>query len=134
MKMTIPIAPTGQARARATVRGGHARVYKGTKQRANEDAIIGLLAPHAPETPLAGPVELIVTAWMPIPASKTKRFRADAIAQIERPTNKPDLDNIVKNIKDCLTVLQFWGDDRQVVRIVAEKRYSAEPRWEIEIC
>ncbi len=133
ISITIPIIPTGQARARATIRGGHANVYKSGQQRSNENAIMAFLAQHAPSTPMTGPVSLYVHAFLPIPKSKPKRWREDAISGVERPTVKPDIDNICKNIKDCLTMLRFWDDDRQVVRLVGEKKYSDSPRWEIKI-
>jgi Holliday junction resolvase RusA-like endonuclease len=48
---------------------------------------------------------------------------------------KPDLDNLLKQIKDCLTQMQFWTDDKLVVGYLpgVGKYYSDRPRWEIEI-
>lgn len=133
MKITIPIIPTGQARARATVRNGHAMVYKGKKQFHAENALMAFLAQHAPQEPLLGPVSLTFTAYMPIPASRPKSWKEGARSGQYRPCVTPDLDNIAKNLKDCLTTMRFWEDDRQVVDLVARKYYSDSPRWEIEI-
>lgn len=44
---------------------------------------------------------------------------------------KPDLDNLAKQLKDAMTRMRFWEDDRQIVRLVCEKRYSETPCWEI---
>lgn len=44
----------------------------------------------------------------------------------------PDLDNLIKAISDGLNGLA-WEDDRQVVRIEAERRQDKEERAEIEI-
>ncbi|WP_233212337.1 RusA family crossover junction endodeoxyribonuclease [Collimonas sp. PA-H2] len=75
-------------------------------------------------SPLAGPVELYVILYMQIPASYSKTKRANAISGDLRPTGKPDLDNVVKGIKDACSNI-VWGDDSQVVRIVASKHYAA---------
>jgi len=41
------------------------------------------------------------------------------------------LDNLTKQLKDAMTRLQFWHDDRQVVRLACEKRYGETGRWEV---
>jgi Holliday junction resolvase RusA-like endonuclease len=133
MKLTIPIIPTGQARARATVRNGHAMVYKGKKQLHAENALMAFLAQHAPAEPITGPVSLTFTAHMPIPTSRPKSWKEGARNGAHRPCGKPDLDNVAKHLKDCLTTMRFWEDDRQVVDLTAKKVYSDLPRWEIEI-
>lgn len=47
---------------------------------------------------------------------------------------KPDLDNYVKAVYDSISDSGVvWKDDGQVVSSVAEKRYSRNPRIEIEI-
>jgi Holliday junction resolvase RusA-like endonuclease len=40
-------------------------------------------------------------------------------------TMRPDLDNLVKSVKDALTGV-IWKDDAQIIRLVAEKRYGRE--------
>ena len=42
------------------------------------------------------------------------------------PTKRPDIDNVVKCIMDSLNKLAY-KDDAQVVALVAEKCYGAEP-------
>jgi Holliday junction resolvase RusA-like endonuclease len=82
-----------------------------------------------------GPLVLGVKAFLPVPKSKPKKFRAAALAGSIRPTVKPDLDNLLKNIKDCMTSMNFWNDDRQVVQYLpgTGKYYGLSPRWEIEL-
>ena len=84
---------------------------------------------------MIGPVFLGVRAYLPIPSSKPKKWKASALAGEIRPTIKPDLDNLLKHLKDCLTTMRFWEDDRQVVEYLpgTGKYYSDSPRWEIEI-
>jgi len=40
-------------------------------------------------------------------------------------TKRPDLDNLVKSVKDALTGI-IWKDDAQIIRLAAEKRYGQE--------
>jgi Holliday junction resolvase RusA-like endonuclease len=40
-------------------------------------------------------------------------------------TKRPDLDNLVKSVKDALTGI-IWKDDAQIIRLTAEKRYGQE--------
>ena len=72
---------------------------------------------------------------MPIPKSKPKKWQSDAREGKYRPTTKPDMDNLLKHLKDCLTQMRYWEDDKQVVEYLAGtgKYYSDQPRWEIVI-
>jgi Holliday junction resolvase len=135
MKLTIHIIPTAQMRARHGVVNGFSRTYKDPKQAQREAGLMALLSPHQPDMPLEGPLLLGVRAYMPIPGSKSKKFKAEAAAGVIRPTTKPDLDNLIKFAKDCLTMMRFWGDDKQVVGYLPQtgKYYSDNPRWELEI-
>ena len=132
MKFTIPIEPVGQMRARSTAIGGHARTYKHAKQKAAEDRLLAFAVQHAPETPMDGPLEIVVDAYMPIPASMPK-FRAEMARRGEiRPTKKPDVDNHLKHVLDTFNGV-FWTDDKNIVGAMCRKFYSDRPRWEIEI-
>ena len=122
--------PTAQARARHSVVNGHSMTFKSDAQRANEATLDALLAPHAPAAPLNGGIVLEFVAVFPPPKSASKKVRT-AMLRGEPHTKKPDLDNLAKQIKDAMTRLQFWHDDRQVMRIVCEKRYGEVGRWEV---
>ena len=132
---TLPICPVAQQRARHTATGGIVRTYKAPEQRIQEKRLIAHLMQFRPPEPLAGPLLLGVKAYLAMPRCKSKKFHAGAEAGIIRPTTKPDLDNLIKHLKDCLTAANFWLDDRQVVGYLPEtgKYYAWEPRWEIEI-
>ena len=133
--LVIPLEPTGQMRARASVRGGHAFMHKGKKQASRENAIMAHVANNLPAARFEGPLLLGVRAYLPLPKSKPKKWLADARAGLIRPTVKPDLDNLIKQIKDCLTQMGVWEDDKNVVEYLpgTGKFYSTEPRWEIEV-
>jgi len=55
-----------------------------------------------------------------------------AVDGVLRPTTKPDIDNLVKGIKDSLSKV-LWYDDSQVTELVARKLYSDNPRAEVTI-
>lgn len=136
----IPIVPRGQMRARHAARrlkNGKvfSQTYKSTEQDQAEQTLQAYLIAHQPPTPLGGQLMLGVRCFMPIPKSKPKKFQVEARAGVIRPISKPDLDNMIKHVKDCLSNMRFWIDDCQVVGYLpgTGKYYSESPRWEIEI-
>jgi len=134
MKFSIPIIPRGQARARhAVTKSGLSMTYKSADQRQAEQNLCALLLPFRPEKPLEGPLTLRVFAYRPIPASWSQKKKQEAVTRRLRPIGKPDLDNLIKHLKDCLGQVGFWCDDKQVVRLFAIKCYSTIPGWEIEL-
>lgn len=135
MKIVIPITPVGQMRARSCVRGRHAGTYKDKKQESREASLAAFLVQHKPVDRLSGPLMLGVKVFLPIPSSKSKKWQEQARSGLLRPTVKPDLDNAIKHLKDVLTALEFWEDDKLVVGYLPDtgKYYSDCPRWEVEI-
>ena len=76
---------------------------------------------------LDGPVRLRVEFHLPRPKSLSKR--------VLHHTKKPDLDKLVRSVKDGLSRV-IWHDDAQVVDVEAHKGYAAvgeAPRAVIEI-
>jgi len=79
--------------------------------------------------PFTGPVKLAVTFYMPISKSlsKKKQQELDGTPHYKRP----DLDNLIKimDLLNCIVVV----DDAIISEIHAYKKYSSNPRTEIEI-
>ncbi|MDR0885433.1 MAG: RusA family crossover junction endodeoxyribonuclease [Clostridiales Family XIII bacterium] len=71
-----------------------------------------------------GAVELVVKWCFPIAG----RHRDG-----DYRTSKPDLDNLQKALKDCITRLGFWIDDAYVVREISEKFWADVPGIYIRI-
>lgn len=132
VKFTIPCAPTAQMRSRSSARGGFVRHYKHKKQQANENEIMVLAKKYAPQKPWENAINIKIVAYMPIPKSWSRLKKEMAANGEIKHTAKPDIDNLTKNILDCFNGL-FWMDDKQVVDLAAQKFYSDNPRWEIEI-
>lgn len=80
---------------------------------------------------LEGPLVLDLVALMPVPESKSQRWRTDALAGRIRPTKKPDWDNFAK-ILDALNLV-VWVDDAQVVCGHVEKFYSERPLFAVRV-
>lgn len=138
MKFTVNIIPKAQMRARhGRTKTGLSVTYKAEAQRRAEDNLCAALLPHRLETPLEGAIWLGVRAYLPIPKSWSNKKKEQAKSAAIRPTSKPDMDNLLKHVKDCLTSLSFWHDDKQVVEYLPGigKYYDdgQGPRWEIEI-
>ena len=133
ISFTIPGEPTAKGRARSFVRNGHVAHYTPEKTARYEN-LVRLAAQQAMcgKAPIDGACALVVRAFLGIPASwSQKKQKAAAIGEIT-PTKRPDLDNIVKAIKDGANGMA-WRDDSQVIDVLASKRYGTVPRVEIEI-
>ena len=63
-----------------------------------------------------GPVELELVFHIARPASVKESDRP-------LPIKPPDLDKLVRAVCDSLTDAQVWGDDGQVVKLIASKVY-----------
>lgn len=78
------------------------------------------------------PLCIIIVAYYEIPKSWSKKKRDLAFCNQLKPMVKPDLDNVIKVVLDALNKVAY-ADDKQICRIVAEKKYSIMPRLEIEL-
>ena len=82
---------------------------------------------------LEGSVRALIIAYYKIPKSYTKK-RVQAIKDgLEKPTKKPDADNIGKIILDSLNAVAY-KDDTQIVDLRIIKSYTEETeRVEFEL-
>ena len=133
--ITIPGEPCAQGRPRFSTAGGFVKAYDPAKSR-NYKAFVKLIAQEEikeqcwkyTELPLA----VTITAYMSIPSSKSKKFKQAASMGVERPTKKPDVDNIFKCVTDALSGIAY-KDDKQIVAATVNKWYAEVPRVEVMI-
>ena len=129
----IPGSPIGQGRPKFSTINGHAKAYDPEKSR-NYKAYVKLLATQAMKeqgfTMIDGPCCLDIMAFFEVPKSKSKKFKERASLGLERPTKKPDIDNIVKALQDALNGLAY-KDDSSIVYLSVAKCYSEIPRVEV---
>ena len=77
-------------------------------------------------------LDMRILAYYSIPKSGSKKVKAQKLANVIRPTKKPDMDNVVKMVADALNQVAY-KDDTQIVDCQVRKFYSAEPRIEVII-
>lgn len=117
--LTIPGKPFAKQRHRSTKDG---RMYTPQETVSFERTVGQIALPKFP-APIAGPVRLTIIATFEPPQSWSKKKRA---AHLERHhTQKPDLDNIEKAIKDGLNRVAF-ADDSQVAEMVSRKAWGEQ--------
>ena len=133
LKFEIPGSPIGQGRPKFSTINGHPKAYDPEKSR-NYKAYVRMLATQAMKETgfemIDGPCVLDIIAYFEVPKSKSKKFREAALLDQERPTKKPDADNIVKAIQDALNGLAY-KDDAYIVHLTCQKFYSDNPRVEV---
>lgn len=132
-RITVPGEPVGKGRPRVTVRGGHAHGYTPAKTAQYERAVRQAYnLSYCGADALTTPVELQITAYMPIPESWPRSKKAAALAEVILPTVKPDADNIGKIICDALNGVAYQ-DDKQIIALKVKKLYGAWPHVDVEI-
>src|SRR5258708_29012107 len=80
---------------------------------------------------MEGPLAVVVIATMPIAASWSKKRQQLAATNIERPTKKPDADNIIKMLDSFNEVV--WRDDAQMVDVHILKYYGDRPALHVTV-
>ncbi|MDG5470533.1 RusA family crossover junction endodeoxyribonuclease [Jeotgalibacillus sp. ET6] len=124
--------PVAQGRPRASTVNGYVQMIDPTKSRNYKEYVRLVASQYALSEPLEGPLKIRVNVYRPLLKNFSKKKAAAAEAGLLRPTTKPDIDNLVKGVKDaCNKVL--WRDDSQVVELKASKFYSSRPRVEIRV-
>lgn len=126
--VTVEGAPVAKGRPKLTTKGKFPRVYTPSKTRAYEDLIRCAAQKQMQDRPpVAGPVLLSVTAYVPMPKRLSKADRSAALDGTLKPVTRPDADNYAKAALDGCNAILF-RDDSQVTDLIVRKRYSALPR------
>jgi len=136
IEITIPLEPWAQMRARHRViipkdkkKDPFAHEYTDPKQTARATTLEKFIEPYCPKELWSGPISLEVMAYFKSP-EKMPTWK-ERIFNLIWPTKKPDLDNVIKMIKDVMTGM-IYRDDNQICSLFAMKDFG-DPRWEIKI-
>lgn len=130
IRFTIWGVPIAQARPRKgrNRKTGEEHWYTPDRTTKWKEAVAIQAASSRPRKPLAGPLSVSLTFYMP----RLKKTPVSAVYHVE----KPDRDNLDKAVLDALTKAGFWGDDCQIADGRIVKRYvelDGECRVEVEI-
>jgi Holliday junction resolvase RusA-like endonuclease len=127
VQFKVPGQPVAKGRPRISTRGGFARAYTPQKTVAYE-GLIAMAGQDAFEGSalIEGPIYLVVTATFQIPASWSKKRKAQLATGPAWHTSKPDGDNILKAVGDGLNGV-IWKDDSQIVQSKMIKIYGETP-------
>ena len=126
VSLVVPGQPRGQGRPRFYRRGRGVGTYK-PQEDADYAEAIAYQWREAGAVHLDGALELTVDAVFARPKGHW-RTNGGLNAQGRRKPDhlqKPDLDNIVKSVKDGLNGLAY-DDDAQIISIGARKRWSSD--------
>lgn len=148
---TIPGDPIGKERPRFT-RGSKVMTYTPRKTHAYEDSVRYLGVMTRKKEGISTPIDkfcgVSIKAYYKVPKSFSKKRRQLCLDGLERPTKKPDGDNIAKIILDGMNPKQklnrrlhkyvtlhegMYLDDSQVVDHRVQKFYSKNPRVEVTV-
>lgn len=135
IQFVVPGPPQGKARPRVVrAKNGMSMTYTPDKTVAYEELVRLRFKAATQGFRFADDAQLAmqITAFYPIPKSKSKRIQADMLAGMLRPTKKPDCDNVIKIICDALNELAY-KDDAQIVVTQMAKYYAEVPRTVVKI-
>lgn len=130
-------APQGSKRAFAVrskgVPTGRVAVIESSHDRVKSwrHAVIGAALQAVPDgtiLPLAGPVAVRMTFWLPRPKSHYGTGRNAGRVKPGAPpvpAGAPDLSKLVRATEDAITDVAIWGSDAQVVECTAAKLWRA---------
>lgn len=106
------------------VRGGRPMFFTKAKVKAAQDALTVQLRRHAPRQPIDYPV--LFKIKFVFGRTKSRPFE-------NVHGKRPDLDNLVKGVLDCLQPAGWLTDDALIDALAVVKCRSDEPRLEIEM-
>ena len=131
INVTIAGAPIAKRRPRFARRGKFTTTY--SDQVTEEGKFIILAQQQIKRTaPQGKPVSLKCNFVFPFPASITKKAKREIEERDNAHVKRPDADNCLKFIKDCLNGIA-WHDDSQVYAVQCWKIYGDRPRTELSI-
>lgn len=131
IKMTsisIDETPVSWKRAGVYIRKGLVTIYD--KQTKEKKKTRFFLKTQYTDPIISGPLMLNIEFFMPMPKSTPKRTKQDMLSGKIFHSKKPDIDNLLKYLLDCMTNIVFV-DDAQVRMVQVKKTYSDNPRTEL---
>lgn len=132
VKFTVMGEPKGKGRPRFSTQTGRAFT---PKQTVNYETLVHteyMVQCKGFRFPDDAMLDMRILAYYSVPKSGGKKAKAQKLANIIRPTKRPDMDNVVKMVADALNQVAY-KDDTQIVDCQCRKFYSEKPRIEVTI-
>jgi Holliday junction resolvase RusA-like endonuclease len=127
---TVHEIPQPQVQTRfRSVKG---RIFTYNPSKPYIDRIKWQLKAFAPSNPLLGAIEMTLSFFLPIPKTTSRIKRTQMIAGKILHIKKPDTDNLAYAVTNACKGI-IYRDDSQIVRLIAQKMYSEEPKIVIKI-
>lgn len=127
MPMIPPTVTQQEHKVTVSRKTGRVVFYDPPELKAARSRFMDQVGRYAPEAPLDGALQLI-TKWIwPMDQERQEMLAVVDPDRFAWKTTKPDTDNLIKLLKDCMTRTGFWKDDAQVASEVTEKFLANRP-------
>ena len=127
MPMIPPTVTQQEHKVAVNRKSGRVVFYDPPELKAARSRFMDQVGRYAPEAPLDGALQLI-TKWIwPMDQERQEMLAVVDPDRFAWKTTKPDTDNLIKLLKDCMTRTGFWKDDAQVASEVTEKFLANRP-------
>lgn len=133
MPMIPPTVTQQEHKVAVNRKSGRVVFYDPPELKAARSRFMDQVGRYAPEAPLDGALQLI-TKWIwPMDQERQEMLSVVDPDHFAWKTTKPDTDNLIKLLKDCMTRTGFWKDDAQVASEVTEKFLANRPGIYVKI-
>lgn len=112
---------------------GRPRVFTKAKGRALESNLCAILSQFKPPIGFPRDLPVSVEIVLSFPYRKTEKKSVVRDRKTIPHSSRPDIDNLVKFLLDCMTRTGFWNDDSQIYDLHLRKYFSATPGIGIRI-
>ena len=112
--------------------GHHGNTHYTPKAMAAHQELVRSHALLAGARKMEGPLKMTLAFIFMPPQTWSQKKQDLALGDGLWPTGRPDLDNLVKEIKDALNGV-LYEDDAQIVSLDATKGFSMEPRTGVRV-
>lgn len=133
MPMIPPTVTQQEHKVTVNRKSGRVVFYDPPELKAARSRFMDQVGRYAPEAPLDGALQLI-TKWIwPMDQERQEMLAVVDPERFAWKTTKPDTDNLIKLLKDCMTRTGFWKDDAQVASEITEKFLAHRPGIYVKI-
>lgn len=127
-KCRFDVIPQAKQSTRFSAKNGRVMSFTPAKKVCYQNQLAALACSVRPEAPFTGPVGLQAKFWWPYPASWSKKKRS-----IRPKLSRPDLDNLLKPLKDALSGIVYVDDSQIVTYKLCGKWYGETAGIDVQV-